>query len=173
MRTLSNTVATKEFVPNTLGKCFTFNNSLLGNIFTFIFLCLTSILNTKIKYVLFVMTAIVFFNVKRLFKTNDQNASPRIVTFLWSFYLCCKFIKYMQMPNDVKEFTVWKIFAQLCSINSFDVFSIIILDVTFRTLEETLNNASIDISFFGWPSAIFGSLSRGQPHSLNVNHFLL
>ena len=82
MRTLSNTVATKEFVPNTLGKCFTFNNSLLGNIFTLIFLCLTSILNIKTKYALFVMTATGFFNVKRLFKNNYQNASSRIVTFL-------------------------------------------------------------------------------------------
>ena len=26
MRKLSNTVATKEYVPNTLGNCFTFNN---------------------------------------------------------------------------------------------------------------------------------------------------
>ena len=26
MRNLSNTVATKEYVPNTLGNCFTFNN---------------------------------------------------------------------------------------------------------------------------------------------------
>ena len=82
MRTLSNTVATKEYVPNTLGNCFTFNNSLLGNIFTLIFLSLTSILNTKVKYVLFVMTATGFFNVKRLFKINYQNASSRIVTFV-------------------------------------------------------------------------------------------
>ena len=42
--------------------------SLLGNIFTLIFLCLTSILITKTKYVLFVMTPTGFFNVKRLFK---------------------------------------------------------------------------------------------------------
>ena len=54
---------------------------LLGNIFTLIFLCLTSILNIKTKYALFVMTAIGFFNVKRLFKNSYQNASSRIVTF--------------------------------------------------------------------------------------------
>ena len=55
--------------------------SLLGNIFTLIFLCLTSIVNIKTKYALFVMTATGFFNVKRLFKNNYQNASSRIVTF--------------------------------------------------------------------------------------------
>ena len=38
--------------------------SLLGNIFTLIFLCLTSILNTKTKYVLFVMTATGFLMPK-------------------------------------------------------------------------------------------------------------
>ena len=55
--------------------------SLLGNIFTLIFLCLTSIVNIKTKYALFVMTATSFFNVKRLFKNNYHNASSRIVTF--------------------------------------------------------------------------------------------
>ena len=34
---------------------------LLGNIFTLIFLCLTSIVNIKTKYALFVITATVFF----------------------------------------------------------------------------------------------------------------
>ena len=81
MRKLSNTVATKEYAPNTLGNCFTFNNFFAWKSFTLILLCLTSILNTKGKYVLFVMTATGFFNVKRLFKNNYQNASSRIVTF--------------------------------------------------------------------------------------------
>ena len=39
--------------------------------------------------------------------------------------------------------------------------------------EDTLTNASIDISFFGSPSAISGQLLREQPHSLNVNHSVL
>ena len=39
--------------------------------------------------------------------------------------------------------------------------------------EDTLTNASIDISFFGRPSAISGQLLRGHAHSLNVNHSVL
>ena len=79
MRKLSNTVATKEYAPNTLGSRFTFENfSLLGNVFTFIFFCLTIILNTKAECVLVVMTA----TGKRLFKNNYQNASSRIATIL-------------------------------------------------------------------------------------------
>ena len=106
MKKISNTLGIKEYVPNTLGTVLLLTTSLLGNIFTLIFLYLRSILNTKAKCVLFVMMATVFFNVKRLFKNNYQNAFSRIVTFLRSFYLFYKFIEYMQMPNDVKKFTV-------------------------------------------------------------------
>ena len=39
--------------------------------------------------------------------------------------------------------------------------------------EDTLTDASIDISFFGWWSAISGELLSGQSNSLNVNHSVL
>ena len=39
--------------------------------------------------------------------------------------------------------------------------------------EETVTNASIDRSYFGWPSANSAQLLREQPHSLNINHFVL
>ena len=82
MRKLSNAVATKEYVPNTLGNCFTFNNFFAWEQFYTDFPLFFSILNTKGKYVLFVMTATGFLNVKSLFKNNYQNASSRIFTFL-------------------------------------------------------------------------------------------
>ena len=93
MRKLSNTAATKEYVPNTLGNSFTFNNLFASKHFSLIFVSLTSILNTKVKCVLFAVTSTGCFNVKRLFKNNYENASSRIVTFLSGFYLCCNFIK--------------------------------------------------------------------------------
>ena len=46
---------------------------LLVNIFALIFLYFPSILNTKTKYILFVMTASGSFNVKSLFKNNNVN----------------------------------------------------------------------------------------------------
>ena len=78
MRKLSNAVATKEYVPNTLGNCFTFNNFFAWEQFYIDFPLFFSILNTKSKYVLFAMTATGSLNVKSLF----ENASSRIVTFL-------------------------------------------------------------------------------------------
>ena len=69
MRKLSNTVATKEYVPNTLGNSFTFNNLFASKHFSLIFVTLTSISNTKVKCVLFLMTATGCFNVKDCSKT--------------------------------------------------------------------------------------------------------
>ena len=51
MRKLSNTAATKEYVPNTLGNLL-------------IFFCLTSILNTKTKCVLVAITTTGFLIAK-------------------------------------------------------------------------------------------------------------
>ena len=61
---------------------------LLVNIFALIFLYFASILNTKTKYILFVMTATVSFNVKSLFKNNYEKTSSRIATFIISLNIC-------------------------------------------------------------------------------------
>ena len=55
---------------------------LLVNIFALIFLYFANILNTKTKYILFVMTATGYFNVESLFKNNYKKTLSRIVTFL-------------------------------------------------------------------------------------------
>ena len=55
---------------------------LLVNIFALIFLYFASILNTKTKYILFVMNATGSFNAKNLFKNNYEKTLSRIATFL-------------------------------------------------------------------------------------------
>ena len=82
MSKLLNTLESKEYVPNTLGTVLLLTTSLIGKIFALISPYLTSILNTKTKCVLSVMTATGLFNVKRLFKNNYQNASFITVPFL-------------------------------------------------------------------------------------------
>ena len=82
MRNLSNTVATKEYVPNTRGNCFTFDNFFAWEYFYIDFL----LLNKHFKHQDQVCTSChycnCFFNGKRLFKNNYQNASSRIATIL-------------------------------------------------------------------------------------------
>ena len=82
MRKLSNMEATKEYVPNTLGNCFTFNNFFAGEHFYIDF----PLFNKHFKHQNQLCTICddcnCFFNVKRLFKNDYQNASSRIVTFL-------------------------------------------------------------------------------------------
>ena len=82
MRKLSNTIATKEYVPNTPGNCFTFNDFFPWKNFYIDFPLFNKHFKHQGKNVLFMMTATGFVNVKRLFKSNYQNASSRIVTFL-------------------------------------------------------------------------------------------
>ena len=81
MRKLSNTVATKEYVPNTLGNCFTFNNFFAWEHFYIDF----PLFNKHFKHQNQVCTICDdcnwFFYAKRLFKNDYQNASSRIVTF--------------------------------------------------------------------------------------------
>ena len=76
---------------------------LLVNIFALIFLYFTSILNSKTKYILFVMTATGSFNVKSLFKNNYEKTSSRIATFCEVFNYFYNFIKHMHIPNDGKK----------------------------------------------------------------------
>ena len=82
MRKLSDTVTTKEYVSNTLGSCFTFGNFFPWEHFYFDFLPF----NKHFKHQDQVCTSCHycnwFFNDKRLFKNNYQNASSRIVTIL-------------------------------------------------------------------------------------------
>ena len=61
MRKLSNTVASKEYVP---GNYFTFEKFFTWEKFTLIFFCLTSILNAKSKCILVFITATVFLMAK-------------------------------------------------------------------------------------------------------------
>ena len=65
MRKLSNTVATKEYVPNTLGNCFTFNNFFAWEHF----------------YIDFLLFNKHFEHQDQVCKNSYQNASSRIVTF--------------------------------------------------------------------------------------------
>ena len=82
MKKLSNTVATKEHVINTLGNCFTFDNFFAWEHFYIAFLLFSNhfkhqgLVRTSFHYCNW------FFNGKRLFKNNYQNESSRIVTIL-------------------------------------------------------------------------------------------
>ena len=64
MRKLSSTVAIKDYVANTLGNSFAFDNFFAWEHFNIIFICLTSILNTKAQCVLVVITATGFLMAK-------------------------------------------------------------------------------------------------------------
>ena len=74
-------IAAKEYVPNTLRNCFTFNNFFAWEHFYIDF----PLLNKHFKYKDQVCTICDdcnwFFNVKMLFKNNYQNESSRIVIF--------------------------------------------------------------------------------------------
>ena len=82
MRKLSSTVAIKDYVANTLGSSFTFDNFFAWKHFYIDFL----LFNKHFKHQGPVCTSCHYyhwnFNGKRLFKNNYQNASSRIATIL-------------------------------------------------------------------------------------------
>ena len=127
MRKLPNTVETKVYVPNTLRNCFTFDNFFAWEHFYIGFL----LFNKHFKHQGQVCTSgpywNCFFSGKRLFKNNYQNASSRIVTILWSFYLCCKLSNVVNLSNRcrclilLKSSQCERYLINICSIYSFDV----------------------------------------------------
>ena len=82
MRKLSNTVASKEYVPNTLGNCFPFDNFYAWEHFYIDFLLFRKHFKHQGQVYTSCHYCIWFFNGKRPFKNNYQNASSRIVTIL-------------------------------------------------------------------------------------------
>ena len=76
---------------------------LLVKIFALIFLYFASILNTKTKYILFVMTATGSFNVKSLSKIIMKRHRLELLPFCDVFNYFYNFIQHMHIPNDVKK----------------------------------------------------------------------
>ena len=76
---------------------------LLVKIFALIFLYLTSILNTKTKYILFVMTATGSFNVKVCLKIIMKRHRLELLTFCEVFNYFYNFIKHIHVPNNLEK----------------------------------------------------------------------
>ena len=112
LRKWSNTLTAKEYVPNTLETVILPTTSLPVYIFTLIFFNLRSILNTKAKCVLLVMTATGALMLKGCSKIIIKIHLLELLHFCEVFNFFYRFIKCMHMPNDVKNFTMWKTFAQ-------------------------------------------------------------
>ena len=118
MRKLPNTLAAKEYVPNTLGNVILLTTSLFSNIFRLIFVYLASTLKTKAKCILFVMTATVFFLIsKGCSKIIIKMYLLELSHFCEVFNFFYKFIKYYRCLMMLKSSQC----ERHSSINSFDV----------------------------------------------------